>query len=146
MTQKILFAVDGSDCSAQAADALVAHIKHFRQPPQVHLLYVHLPVPLESATRHVTPDTLTRYYRDEGEAQLARAAALLSDAGVTFTPHIHVGDPADTLIRMAHELGCDFICMGTHGRGAASGAMLGSVSAKVIRRTDLPVLFARHPG
>jgi len=146
MTQKILLAVDGSESSLNAARGLLAHLCHFREPPQLHVLFVHLPVPLESATRHVDPDSLTRYYREEGEAQLAPVLAQLGEAGVTPTPHIHVGDVADTLMRVADELGCDFICMGTHGHGVLSGAMLGSVSAKVIRRSRLPVLFARPAG
>ena len=145
MTLKILLSVDGSGYSTHAADALIKHLDNLRKPAQIHVLYVHLPVPLEAATRHVDPAALTRYYREEGEAQLAPALEKLTAAGQLFTPHIEVGDPAGTIVRMAADLQCDFICMGTHGRGAMLGAVLGSVSAKVLRRSTVPVLFVRRP-
>lgn len=145
MAQKILLAVDGSACSIHAANALIAHIKHLREAAHVHPVYVHLPVPLEAATRHTAPEVLTEYYREEGQAQLAPVIELLAAAGVVFTPHIHVGDVADTLISLARDLGCDFICMGTHGHGAVGSAVLGSVSAKVMRRCDTPLMLIPRP-
>ncbi|MEY3200531.1 MAG: hypothetical protein RIR70_81 [Pseudomonadota bacterium] len=144
MPQKILLAVDGSSCSLAAVRALIEHLGHFTAPPVLHVLYVHRPVPLESATRHAEPDALSRYYREEGQAQLAPAEALLDEAGYAYTPHIHAGDAADTIVRVATELGCDLIAMGTHGHGVAAGAMLGSVCAKVIRRGRVPVFCPRQ--
>lgn len=36
--------------------------------------------------------------------------------------------------------------MGTHGRGALTHALLGSVAEKVVRSVPCPVLTIRHPA
>jgi len=39
----------------------------------------------------------------------------------------------------------DVIVMGTHGRGALTHLMLGSVAERVVRLAPCPVLTVRHP-
>jgi nucleotide-binding universal stress UspA family protein len=140
---KILLALDGSTVSQRALDSLVAHVQWFRDKPEIHLLHVHPPVPVGIAVQHVSQETLDRYYRAEGEAVLAPALARLEETGLAVTRHIHVGEPAAVIAKLAAELGCDLICLGTHGRGAVSGAMLGSVAAKVLHLATMPVLLAK---
>ena len=143
MKMKLLIAVDGSDFSCGAVEALLHQLTLLKEPADIHLVYVHLPVPLEAASRDVDAASLTRYYREEGQAQLGPAQKMLEAAGRRFTSHIHVGDPADTIVRLADELEVDFVCMGTHGHGAVYSMLLGSVSAGVLRKIRCPVLFAR---
>lgn len=139
----ILFAYDGSDVSQRALASLIGHVQWFRDKPAVHLLHVHLPVPVGLAVQHLGHDTLDRYYREEGEAVLAAARRELEAAGIAVTPHIHVGQPAEVIARLAGELGCDLICLGTHGRDAVANAVLGSVAAKVLHLAKVPVLLAK---
>jgi nucleotide-binding universal stress UspA family protein len=40
----------------------------------------------------------------------------------------------------------ELIVMGTHGRGALTHALLGSVAEKVVRSAPCPVLTIRHPA
>ncbi|MCK7498201.1 MAG: hypothetical protein MZW92_51725 [Comamonadaceae bacterium] len=49
-------------------------MKWFREPPAVELLFVHPPIPIGLATKHVSQATLDAYYREEGEQALARRA------------------------------------------------------------------------
>ena len=140
---KILLAIDGSEVSQRALDSLVDHVQWFRDKPEIHLLHVHLPVPVGLAVQHVSKDALDRYYREEGEAVLAEARKRLEEAGLAVTQHIHVGQPAEVIVRLAAELGCELICLGTHGRGAISGAVLGSVAGKVLHLARVPVLLAK---
>ena len=42
---KILLAVDGSKNSLDAVQCLIEHADWYREPPQVELVTVHLPVP-----------------------------------------------------------------------------------------------------
>ena len=141
----ILIAQDGSDIALRAVAWAVDLARRLQQPPQIHLVYVHLPIPVEFATRHIDPALLDAYYREEGEHALAVARARLASAGLGAISHIHVGPVAETIVRVAGELGCDLICMGSHGRGAVSAALLGSVAAKVVHLSPLPVLLARQP-
>lgn len=140
---KILVAADGSECSARAVSSLIGHVKWFSGRPEIHLLHVHAPIPIGLATRHISHEALERHYREEGELALKPAEDQLLAAGLPFTRHIHVGPIADTIVKMAGELDCDLICMGTHGHGAVAGALLGSVAAKVLHLSPLPVLLAK---
>lgn len=140
---KILLPVDGSECSERAVEALIAHVGWFRDAPEIHLLHVHPPIPIGRVQEHVGHETLQRYYREEGEVQLAAARQRLDAAGLAYTLHIHVGQPAEVIAHQAAVLGCDMIHMGSHGRGMVSAAILGSVVAKVLHLTHCPVLLAR---
>ena len=140
---KILIAADGSDCSARAVASLIAHVKWFSGQPELHLLHVHAPIPIGLATRHISHDVLENHYREEGKEALKSAEALLAAAALPFTRHIHVGPIAETIVKIANELGCELICMGTHGHGEVASALLGSVANKVLHFAQTPVLMAK---
>jgi len=55
------------------------------------------------------------------------------------------GFPAEEILRKADEFTCDVIVMGTHGKGFASHAFLGSNSIRVLRRTRKPVFIIPLP-
>ena len=140
---KILLAVDGSEISLRAVRSLVDHVQWFANKPEVHLLTVQPPIPVGLATQHVGHDALERYYREEGESMLASARQLLDAASLPHTPHIHVGEPAAIIVKLARELDCDLICMGSHGHGALQNAILGSVATRVLHLSRVPVLLAK---
>jgi nucleotide-binding universal stress UspA family protein len=50
------------------------------------------------------------------------------------------GDPAEELVRLANELDAEFLVLGSGGRGELGSAVLGSVSAEVIRSAPCPVV------
>lgn len=141
---KILAAHDGSEASLQGIRTLIEFAGRLHEAPCLHLLFVHPPVPIAFAAEHVSREVLDAYYRDEGEQALSSASALLAAADLPFTPHIHVGAVADTIVRVAGELGCELICLGTHGRGVLSTALLGSVANKVVHLSHVPVLLAKQ--
>lgn len=143
MKLKILLAVDGSVMSHRAAEVLINQAGKCAEPPEVHVITVHLPIPIDAATRHVDASSVEQYYRDESQKIIAPIEARLSQAGLAVTPHIHVGAPADIICRSAERLGVDLIIAGTHGHGALAGALLGSVSAKILKRASMPVLLVR---
>lgn len=140
----ILLAVDGSDCAHRAVTHLIDHLAPALQhPPTIHLLHVHPPIPIGRVQAHIGQETLERYYREEGEAQLQPVAARLTAAGLVVVQHIHVGDPPAIIAKLARELACDMVVMGTHGRGAVSAVVLGSVAAKVLHLAERPVLLVK---
>jgi nucleotide-binding universal stress UspA family protein len=49
--------------------------------------------------------------------------------------------PAHTLLQYAETHGVDLIALGTHGHGPMTRLVLGSVSDKVVRAADVPVLI-----
>jgi nucleotide-binding universal stress UspA family protein len=140
---KILVCHDGSEVSLRAIHFLIEHVKWFRDPPELHLLYVHPPIPIGLATKHVAQATLDAYYREEGEEALRGARAALAARGLAYTAHIHVGPVPETIVRVARDLGCELICLGTHGRGILGNALMGSVATKVLHLSAIPVMLAR---
>ena len=141
----ILIAVDGSSHSAKVAKAVIKHASACKQPPVLHLAYVHLPVPtLGGLIKPIGHEALQRYYREEGEDALSGAKKLFDRAKLACNLHIMVGPIAETLSIEAKKLKCDMIAMGTHGMGAVSGMLLGSVATKTVHLAPCPVLLIRE--
>lgn len=139
----ILLPVDGSPCSERAVEYLIGHVAWFREVPHIHLLHVHPPIPIGRVQAHVGHDTLEGYYREESEAQLVAAKERLDAAGLAYTPHIHVGLPAEVIAKVATDLGCELIVMGTHGHGMVASLVTGSIAAKVLHLSACPVLLVK---
>lgn len=142
---RILIAVDGSSHSAKVARAVIRHVCAYKQPPELHLAYVHLPLPtLGGLIKPIGHAALQRYYREEGEDAMAGAKKLFDRAKLDCGTHIMVGPVAESLASEARKLKCDLIVMGTHGMGAVSGMLLGSVAAKTVHLARCPVLLIRE--
>lgn len=140
---RILLAVDGSEVAMQAVRQLLMQIALLREKPEIHVLHVHPPVPLGRVQAHVGKETLDAYYLEESLAQLAPAEAELTAAGCAFTRHVHVGQPADVIVRQADALDCSLIVIGSHGRSGLPGLLLGSVAQRVLQLSRRPVLVVK---
>jgi universal stress protein A len=55
------------------------------------------------------------------------------------------GDPATEILRVARELPCDLIVMGTHGRTGLGRLLMGSVAEQIVRKAPCPVLTVKAP-
>ncbi len=140
---KILLPVDGSENSLRAVRHVIAMKEQYRDPIEVHLLNVQLPVASGAVKMFISQQQLNDFYRDEGVVALKDARALLDQAGVSYQHHIGVGDLAGTIVSYAKEKQCRQIVIGTRGRGSFAGALLGSVAVKVIHLADMPVLLIK---
>lgn len=139
----ILLAIDGSEHSNRAVDALLVFAPHLRQAPEVHVLYVHLPIPIGFALKHVPKEVVDSYYHEEGQAIVKPVVARLEAGGVKASAHVRVGSPGETIAHAARELGCNSVWMGTHGRGAVTQALLGSVASRVVALSPVPVTLLK---
>jgi nucleotide-binding universal stress UspA family protein len=141
---KILVAVDGSKTSLEAVNWLVAHAHWYREPPAVELITVHHPIStLTRGALRIKKDELARWYREQGEANLAAAKKKLQRAKLQFRSQVLVGPAAETIVRQAGKSRCDLIVIGTSGMGAAGNLFASSVASKVLDLATLPVLLAR---
>ena len=137
---KILVAVDGSKASLKAVQLLIDHSDWYREPPQVELLAVHLPVPRVS---HTNKAQLERYYQEEGESMLGAARKKLDGAGIRYQTRVLIGPVAETVVQYAQEKRCDLIYIGTRGMSALGKALVGSTASKVLQISDIPVLLVK---
>jgi len=122
-------------------DAVLAKQEEY-ESLRIHLLNVQPPL-RGDVSMFFDEARIQAYHREEGEKALARARALLAQAGIAVRAHIKVGEPAEVIARMAEDRRCDQIVMGTHGRGAVVGLLVGSVATKVLHLAKAPVLLVK---
>jgi nucleotide-binding universal stress UspA family protein len=137
---KILVAVDGSKPSLKAVQLLIDHCDWYREPPEVELLAVHLPVP---QVGRLNKAQLERYYQEEGEGMLRAAKKKLDAAGIPYQARVLVGPVAETLVKHARDKRCELIYIGTRGMSALGKALVGSTATKVLHISDVPVLLVK---
>jgi len=83
--------------------------------------------------------------REEGAKKILEpAVATATELGLKATP-VHVLDryAADGIIDTAKERNSDLIVMTSHGRRGVTRVLLGSQTAEVLARSDVPVLVIR---
>lgn len=73
-------------------------------------------------------------------ADLDRWAQPSRDAGIRTDVAVVDGDPVRNILELVQSTSADLLVMGTHGRKGFEAAMLGSVTASVLRKSAAPVL------
>ncbi len=77
----------------------------------------------------------------EAESCLAAAQSRASALGQRKVPRlIRVGKPAETLLSVAAEIGADTIVLGRHNHSELRRSVVGSVSRKIVAKTQLNLL------
>lgn len=88
----------------------------------------------------VLPQSLAVEMEREAVARQRHVIATLPQ-GVSVTSIVRHGDAADEILRVVDEQHVDLVCIGAQGRGRVAGALLGSVSQTVVRRSPVPVVM-----
>ena len=142
--KSVLLPIDGSPCSLRAIQLILTKRARYSRPEElsIHLVNVQQPFTVEDV-RWVTQEQLAEYYRSLGERDTKAAREPLDQAGVPYTCHFLLGDVAEEIAALTDKLQCDQVVMGTHGRGALQGLLMGSTTAKVIHLSKVPVLLVK---
>ncbi|PSQ05532.1 universal stress protein [Halobacteriales archaeon QS_6_71_20] len=141
MYDDVLVPTDGSP----AADAAVEHAVRLadRFDSTIHALYV-VDATAYSALESGT-DLVSDALEGEGEDAVARIAEAADDEGLPVIEAVVSGTAYRSILEYADEEGIDMIVMGTHGRQGIDRYLLGSVTERVVRSADQPVLTVRQP-
>lgn len=142
MPLTILLPVDGSAGSLNAAHHVI-RLNAITPDLQVHLVNVQSPGDDWGVRRMIKPEELARMEQEWAEAAMEPARRLLQAAGVNHDEHLAQGEVAPTIVRLAHELNCDQIVMGTRGQSALGGLLMGSVATKVLHSSSVPVTLVK---
>ena len=136
---RLLVAVDGSDNALRAVRAVVA-LAQRRLPLQVVLCNVQ-PDVRSGEVGAITPiDVVEAQRQRAADAAIAAAGVLLDDAGIALESVQAMGDAAEEIVRAAHRYRCDTVVLGRRGLSPIAGLLLGSVSARVARLSEVPVM------
>ena len=68
---------------------------------------------------------------------------LATETAVPFESSIEHGVPHESILEYADEHDVDMVAMGTHGRTGLQRVLIGSVTERVVRTSDIPVLTTR---
>ena len=139
---KILVAVDGSEISLRAAKFVVALNREMAKPSKVTLLAVD-PPPFPGVETRIGTNAVRQLHEESLESMLKDARRSLSRAKLELVERAEIGDISETIIKVARQDKVDLIVLGSHGRGAVKGILLGSVSSKVIAQSEIPVTIVR---
>jgi nucleotide-binding universal stress UspA family protein len=144
----ILVAVDGSEGSRAALRFL--SIFELVRDTQVSLLHV-LPTSAAPSLRgrgtsfpDQQPDEDRRKQREDADAILTDAAAVLADVGRPVERLVSEGDPAREIVRTAHSRDVDLVVLGARGLRTLGRLLLGSVSETVLHHVARPVVIVRE--
>lgn len=145
MFQHILIPIDGSKLSATALDRGLLFACDARA--RVTVMTVVEPFHLFTADSEQLASTRNEYEehaRSVATAHLAEAERKARGLGVACdTVQISGNEPYRAIIDAAVNKGCDLIAMASHGRRGIDALLLGSVTAKVLAHSRVPVLVYR---
>jgi nucleotide-binding universal stress UspA family protein len=147
MFKNILIPTDGSKLSQKAVLVGVELAKSigakatafYAAPPATPIVYRDsLPVGYTTPSEHaqMIERTVAQYLGFvEKAAKKARVPC--------ETVHVTSDYPEDEILKIAKKKKCDLIVMATHGHGGLRGMLIGSVTQKVLNRSEIPVMIIR---
>jgi nucleotide-binding universal stress UspA family protein len=138
MLERILVPLDGST----RAEAILTELRMLlaRHDSEVILLRVVLP------PTTMNPPVYARLLderRAEARAYVQRVVGELAGAGATARGVVYEGYPAEAILAGAREQAATLIALTTHGRTGLARWELGSVTEKVLRGSECPILVTR---
>lgn len=138
---KILLAVDGSEHSRRAIE-FVANAGWLQAGSELLVFTAVAPLP-RRVENMSDPELVQRNYLMEAEEILGPARKRLGSIGMPVRYDWAVGPAAQAIVQTADKEQVYLIVMGSHGLGALSNLVMGSVATRVLATCTVPVLLVR---
>lgn len=132
---RIVIPTDGSDAAQRAAETALEIAQ--RYDADVHAIYV-----VDSTTYDLedAPRSVVGLLKEGGRNATETIAELARERDLEVTTTLRRGEPAAELLEYASGVDADLVTMGTRGETVGAGRLLGSTTARVVRRSPVPVL------
>ena len=135
--KSVVVPIDFSESSLRAVEVA----REIAAPDaQVHLLYVVQPI--YAGEPGVAFGTVSDESR-MAHSKKALEERFVPEGAENLSCHTIVGDPAHVVRDLARDVSADLIVMPSHGRSGFKRFFLGSVTEKVLRLAECPVLVLR---
>ncbi|NIC00864.1 universal stress protein [Halobacterium sp. R2-5] len=140
MYDQVLVPTDGSEETRGAVEHAINLATTY--DAALHTIYV---VDTNVGVDASVPGTLDTL-KEAGENAIKEVIQQAEAAGVGTTEgSVAQGVPHQAILDYADEHDIDLVVMGTHGRTGLNRYLLGSVTEKVVRLSDAPVMTVRMP-
>ena len=140
MKNKILVALDGSECGKRALDTAVSHAK--LTGSSLLLVYV---IDWSPYSFNTPEENEQRHMRREAEISRAQESILdpqassLQDTGLDIETVVRHGKIAKTLVDLTNEHDVTQIYIGRIGESRMQSMIFGSVTAALVQASSVPV-------
>ena len=143
--RSVIVPLDGSD----VAETILSPVATLAKALDLQVLLIRvygLPLPTYGGDDYYVPDylELKDQIRDEAEGYLNSRASLLRAQGVAEVSTVVIeGSAADGIIDLARKTPDNLVALSPYGRSGLQRWVLGSVTEKVVRHCQDPVLIVR---
>ncbi len=141
---KILLPIDGSELALHEVRFALQLVGEGLQASFL-LVNVQEPATLYEMVTAPDPEVLENVSHAAGEHALQPALALLHQAGIECEMAVVTGDPANAVLELIAEHGCDMVVIGTRGMGLLRSALMGSVAQTLVHSAPVPVVLVKPP-
>ncbi|WP_368504699.1 universal stress protein [Alkalihalophilus sp. As8PL] len=135
---KILLPSDGSEHSIRSAEKAIELAKLYEA--QIDVLYV---VDGSTSKKDVIQHTDKYVIEKRRKERLKPIEERLNQAGITYKTHTLHGEPGPTIVDFANKGDYEYVVLGSRGLNNLQTMVLGSVSHKVAKRVDKPVMIVK---
>jgi nucleotide-binding universal stress UspA family protein len=139
MYKKILLATDGSEHSKRAAENAI-HIATCSEGSYIEIVYV---VAHDKAKSDVLANWNASEVNDVRRERVSEIEKKAKEAGATYDVKILHGEPGPTIVDYTNKNNFDIVVIGSRGLNVLQEFVLGSVSHKVAKRANCPVLIVK---
>ncbi|WP_404458483.1 universal stress protein [Oceanobacillus kapialis] len=136
--KKILLAVDGSEHSLRSANYAIQLAEKF--DGTIHVVYVVDGNTAKSDVLHAADKFALEKKRND---KLKAVKALLNETNMEYEIKILHGEAGPTIVDYANSNAMEGVVVGSRGLNNLQTFILGSVSHKVAKRVDCPVLIVK---
>ena len=146
MFKKILYPTDFSDVSKKALE----YIKKLKDAGTKEIVVLHViderDIEQISHLPEISLDgnKIEKERREYAQREIEAIQAELREGGFKIKPRIEKGIPFRDILRVEEEEDISLIVIGSHGKSCINEMLLGSVSEKVIRKSNKPILVVRR--
>ncbi|WP_156289743.1 universal stress protein [Oceanobacillus salinisoli] len=139
MYQKILLATDGSEHANRAAKHALELAK-MNADSKVEVVYV---VDHDKVKSDVLANWNSADMGDKRKVQIKNIEKMAKDANVNYEIVFLHGDPGPQIVKHANDKEFDVVVIGSRGLNVLQEFVLGSVSHKVAKRANCPVMIVK---
>ncbi|HIV81368.1 MAG TPA: universal stress protein [Candidatus Salinicoccus merdavium] len=137
MYKSILLAADGSDNSYRAAEE---SLKVIDKAGKVTILNVLDP---EESKREILHSSASESLLSKKKEKLSRITDLYDEEGIDYEVRLERGVANETVVKISNSGDYDAVILGTRGLNSLQEMVLGSVSHKVAKRSDITVIIVK---